>query len=244
MRFIHPFLVISIAGLLQCAKASRIDDDDGTGGRLPSATSGASSSVSVSSSGPSGSTTTVASVASTVVSASTDASTTTGNPDPCGNGAIDAGEECDDANAVADDGCTACVIDCDIAAGELKAAANHHCYRFVMVQQNWSVAEADCVAWGKAPGLGHLASIADATENAFVQAMAGAGIWIGASDATTEGVYVWSDGSAFAFDAWAGGEPNDDGTEDCVVLQPNGQWRDTECNNGHVYACERSGAGE
>lgn len=241
-RFL-PLIALLPFVLPQCAKASRIDDGDGEGGRASSTAASGTSSASGAQSSTGGATASTV-VASTSVSVSESASATTGNPDPCGNGTIDVNEECDDANAIDDDGCTACVIDCDVAAGELKAAANQHCYRFVTTQRTWADAEADCVAWGKAPGLGHLASIADATENAFVQAMAGAGIWIGANDLTTEGVFAWSDGTPFAFVSWAGGEPNDDGTEDCAILQPNGLWRDTECGNGHIYACERSGAGE
>src|SRR5262245_10804523 len=37
----------------------------------------------------------------------------------CGNGALDPGEECDDGNATAGDGCTGCIVDC-AAASEVK----------------------------------------------------------------------------------------------------------------------------
>ena len=35
-----------------------------------------------------------------------------GAPMDCGNGKVDEGEECDDANDNADDGCNACQVDC------------------------------------------------------------------------------------------------------------------------------------
>ena len=38
--------------------------------------------------------------------------------------------------------------------------------------------------------------------------------WHGLSDALTEGTYEWSDGSAYAFTAWATDEPDDDPSDD------------------------------
>ncbi len=45
----------------------------------------------------------------------------------CGNGALDQGEECDDGNLAAGDGCTQCSVDCD-EPGAFKVPASAHCY--------------------------------------------------------------------------------------------------------------------
>lgn len=46
---------------------------------------------------------------------------------PCGNGIVEGNEECDDANARDDDGCTACVIDAGFACGDEPSDCNETC---------------------------------------------------------------------------------------------------------------------
>lgn len=83
----------------------------------------------------------------------------------CGDGAVEGIEECDDGNAIDDDGCSTCVVDCE--AQGVKDPLTGHCYRVFPDPTTWPFAEANCAAWGGAPGLGHLASIADAAEQAW-----------------------------------------------------------------------------
>ncbi|MEO8706001.1 MAG: lectin-like protein, partial [Kofleriaceae bacterium] len=112
-------------------------------------------------------------------------------------------------------------------------------YLFCITAQSWANARATCSAAGY-----KLVQIDDAAENAYVRTTAttlfGTGdIHIGASDQITEGVWVWeesaeqfwqggSGGTAVGnrFNSWAGGEPNDDGTEDCAELRSNQLWND------------------
>jgi hypothetical protein len=91
-------------------------------------------------------------------------------------------------------------------------------------------------------------------ENDAVRALAtAAGLgntWIGGSDSATEDRWLWADGRHFwqgrsggsvqggLFARWGGGEPNDDGTEDCAVMRSDGAWNDTECGNGNATVCE------
>ncbi len=82
----------------------------------------------------------------------------------------------------------------------------------------------------------NLISVQSAAENAdLVQALANQGyssevIWIGYSDAITEGSYVWYDGSPLSYSNWAPGEPNDaGGVEDCTQIYPDGSWNDLNC---------------
>jgi cysteine-rich repeat protein len=161
----------------------------------------------------------------------------------CGDGQVDAGEECDDGNVAAGDGCTACVVDCE--AGASKYAVNHHCYRVFATAGDEATAEAACEAWGGAAGLGHLVSIGDASEQAFVAALVTQPAWMGCGDAATEGVYVWYDGTPFTYTHFAPNEPNDPGhVENCFYMQIAGGWDDHDCAAMQpTYLCERRAAG-
>jgi cysteine-rich repeat protein len=158
----------------------------------------------------------------------------------CGDGVVAPGEECDDQNDVDGDGCTSCVIDC--AADELKNAATGHCYRRFAASSTQPVAEANCQAWGGAPGLGHLVSIENATENAFVAPLVASSTWIGADD--FGGDWAWIDGTPFAFENWQDGEPNYPGIEHCMFMDAEAKWHDHNCGDTRSgYLCERRGAG-
>ncbi|QPN66536.1 C-type lectin domain-containing protein [Synechococcus sp. CBW1006] len=84
----------------------------------------------------------------------------------------------------------------------------------------WTQAEANAVALG-----GHLATVGDANENQFLQdnfsypdpAPGSVGLernqtrpshWIGATDATIEGTWVWSSGESFNSTNWLTGQPD------------------------------------
>lgn len=163
-----------------------------------------------------------------------------GGAPACGDGAVGVGEECDDANVVADDGCTTCTIDCEAPA--LRDPATGHCYQRFDVVSNRMNAEAACQAWGGAPGLGHLASITDAVENAFLDQFATTNTWIGADD--FGGDWAWIDGTPFAFENWQDGEPNHPGTEHCLFMDIEAKWHDHDCADLRPgYVCERRGAG-
>lgn len=97
---------------------------------------------------------------------------------------------------------------------------------------NWTQAEAKAVTLG-----GHLASIADAAENAFVYDLVDEfiatlyypdpgnqlGPYIGAFRAVNGGPFAWSDGTPFVYTNWAAGEPsNYGGAENAIHLFANG----------------------
>ncbi|MES2763304.1 MAG: gliding motility-associated C-terminal domain-containing protein [Bacteroidota bacterium] len=81
----------------------------------------------------------------------------------------------------------------------------------------------------------NLISVQSASENTdLVQALANQGyaanvIWIGYSDAITEGSYVWYDGAPLSYSNWAPGEPNNAGDEDCTQIYADGSWNDLAC---------------
>ena len=111
---------------------------------------------------------------------------------------------------------------------------NGHSYQIWSAPQglNWTQAEAKAVTLG-----GHLASIADAAENALVYDLVDdfiatlfysdpgnqLGPYIGAFRSVNGGPFAWADGTPFAYTHWASGEPsNFGGMENAIHFFANG----------------------
>ncbi len=163
----------------------------------------------------------------------------------CGDGILQGIEECDDKNTTANDGCTNCAVDCNIAQnGEYKHPLTHHCYRIETVAtKNWTDAAAACVAWG-----GRLASVETKYENTFIAEKIktfGDNVfaWIGANDQAAENQFMWATGEPVLYTSWNLLEPNNQGEEDCVQLGASGGWNDFPCASAIPYVCERPAAG-
>ncbi|CAN5855596.1 hypothetical protein BH11PLA1_BH11PLA1_12780 [soil metagenome] len=112
------------------------------------------------------------------------------------------------------------------ALAQITYPANGHTYQLTSMASSWSVAEASAVALG-----GHLVSINDAAEQAFVQtnftilAAAPRPLWIGLMRTGGPGNGLFancSDGSAATYTNWNGGtgEPNNSTANG----QPLGEW--------------------
>ena len=89
----------------------------------------------------------------------------------------------------------------------------------------------------------YLVRVADAAEEAYVATFSGNfGAWIGASDQETEGTFrnIASDNSVVAYSSFQEPEPNNaGGHEDCVVINGNHAWNDTQCGDTiHRAVCE------
>ena len=123
---------------------------------------------------------------------------------------------------------------------------NDNCYAYVDDNINWNQAEACCVSWG-----GHLASIHSAGVNMLLNDIRNQDkfTWIGLSDTANNGVYVWTDGTAYDFENFASNQPDSFGGESCIHLfdQVRGElsWNDYHCNRntwGSVltsYICQK-----
>lgn len=96
---------------------------------------------------------------------------------------------------------------------------------------------------------GELASIRSAEEQARatrVRQTVTSHVWIGGSDLTHEGRYVWMDRTAITYnDAWRSGEPNNyGGNEHCIALygenhlRLKNQWNDIRCSTHLPFLCE------
>jgi len=164
----------------------------------------------------------------------------------CGDGTVDAGEECDDGDDVAGDGCTDCIVDCPANADSKKEPTTFHCYQYFDMQQTWAGAGDACVALGSGWDFAALSTIAE--RDFVVDVISQASItWVGAADSADEGQFVWTNGEAFTHQDgapfWALGEPNDDfvfADEDCVSVNSSGAASDRGCDGSYGYLCEHT----
>lgn len=93
-----------------------------------------------------------------------------------------------------------------VVSGPTENPANGHLYYIVQEGFGWDVVEAEAVTFG-----GHLATVSDADESAFVGSLIdGLGMhwaWIGLSRTPTSS-FEWVSGEPFNFANWYPGEPN------------------------------------
>ena len=136
-----------------------------------------------------------------------------GSPALCGNGAIEQGEECDDGNLAAGDGCTQCSVDCD-EPGAFKVAASAHCYWVLPKVMSFYESSVKCQYQGA-----HLASVTSAPELSHIDSGVSGPVWIGASALVTTGTFQWLDGEPWSFEAWSGPKPQVKDKDLCVVLE-------------------------
>ena len=109
---------------------------------------------------------------------------------------------------------------------------------------SWDDANAACLAAGL-----QLATVQSAAQNALLlTAAAGNYVWIGGTDAASEGAWVWSPSNTpLSYTNWrvASGEPNNvNGGEDCLEFDAAwsvdaGTWNDAPCTNKFKYVCQQ-----
>jgi hypothetical protein len=122
-----------------------------------------------------------------------------------------------------------------------------HCYFLLTTAQTNSAAKTACTSRGAG---WNLASLESAAENSFVSSLVGATEhWLSGSDVTTEGTFVWANGTTFwtgglsgaapagVYANFVSGEPNDSG--DCLRIVSGGQWRDVSCTATYRAVCEK-----
>jgi len=159
--------------------------------------------------------------------------------------------DCDDGDSAvnpgATDSCDGADNDCSGLAddtGTCPCAVEHdgdRPYLFCETALDWNSASSSCATYGY-----HLVSIADSTENDWVDAAVDSYStekwWIGLNDQSSEGTWAWDGGESVTYTNWASGEPNDSGgDEDCVQLNrfhPDTTWNDEPCASSFRYVCE------
>jgi cysteine-rich repeat protein len=182
-----------------------------------------------------------------------------GSPTPpadpvCGNGILEAGEQCDDAGHTGLDGCDAdCQVVCSQHGQGTLESADHHCYHGYD-QFDFTSAQQDCLKRGA-----HLATISSADENQIARTLTNNSKWIGGYEnvgAMQPGVgdYEWLTGELFTYTNWAEQEPNHLEAhcvnnfnahcyEHCIVILGDGTWADRLCDTPDGYVCEWDPAG-
>ncbi len=120
------------------------------------------------------------------------------------------------------------------------------------VRKSWQNAQTDCTSRGM-----HLVRIDDAVQNQWIPDLlltvgSPTRVWIGASEPTQVGFWVWTDATHFwqgqangmavggRYANWEPGQP-DRATpgEDCATIRATAGWGDDTCSNTNPYLCQR-----
>lgn len=138
-----------------------------------------------------------------------------------------------------------------IEAGQIYDPSTQHIYEVVNNGSSITATAARTAATSRTINgvSGYLANITSSTENSFVAARISQDGWFGASDSGEEGTWKWLDGpesgttfwignyegQAYAYENWAGFEPNQAGDEDCSQFYANGSgWNDLSCSATNI----------
>ncbi|KAL7876141.1 hypothetical protein AOLI_G00111040 [Acnodon oligacanthus] len=115
------------------------------------------------------------------------------------------------------------------------------CFSIFTTSTTWSASEQNCVNMG-----GHLASVHSSQEYSFIQALvlnatlSNSRTWLGGTDAAQEGVWVWTDGSAFDYINWSTGQPDNAGSaENCMEMNFPVNWNDVTCSVSFPSVCSK-----
>jgi cysteine-rich repeat protein len=155
----------------------------------------------------------------------------------CGNGALDPGEECDDANRIDGDACSnSCTVNCD-GAGTLNLV-DGTCFQVPPTATSWDVARATCRNIGTGWDLltFELTEALDATIDSGV--LTGSAFWVGYRSFDGGTTFPGVDGSADPQIFWGGGEPSGDGACGELIV-PSGALNDLSCVTPRRPICGR-----
>jgi hypothetical protein len=124
------------------------------------------------------------------------------------------------------------VVQCQ--AGDMPSPSDpSRCFRKLLTSQPWGGSRNNCQSLG-----GDLADIRNGQENQiamnFAGGEAGLGVWIAGTDQAIEMEWRWVNTNMLVnsgpFIGWASGEPNGGGVDDCMRVDQQGNWYDTDCN--------------
>jgi len=143
--------------------------------------------------------------------------------------------------------CVATPAAATIISGPIVNPANGHTY-YLLDQSSWTSAETEATSLG-----GHLATVNNAAEDAYLFSTFGTfggvnrNLWIGLSDAATEGTFVWSSGEFVTYTNFTSGQPdnftgNDPTGEHYVHIASNdwtsfvipGMWNDQHNTSSNI----------
>uniref|UniRef100_A0A8C9WZ46 C-type lectin domain-containing protein n=1 Tax=Sander lucioperca TaxID=283035 RepID=A0A8C9WZ46_SANLU len=119
---------------------------------------------------------------------------------------------------------------------------NGRCFLYVPTAMTWADAEKNCLYHG-----GNLASVHSFDEHHVIQSMIlritqmYPLTWLGGSDAQQEGSWFWSDGTAFMFNFWSPGQPDNGGYAHCLLMNYGDlkKFDDQPCNLRMPFVCAK-----
>jgi hypothetical protein len=112
--------------------------------------------------------------------------------------------------------------------------SNNYKYFLSTVTKSFTDAATACYSLG-----GTLVVINDATENTYVKSLISANIWIGYTDMSSEGTWIWLDEAGGSYTYWETGQPGGGIIENCAAMQYlNAKWNDASCATTKLFMCE------
>ncbi|XP_062297513.1 macrophage mannose receptor 1 [Scomber scombrus] len=125
------------------------------------------------------------------------------------------------------------------ASGWTPAGRRNVCFKVYKNKEQkktWQEAQDFCKAIG-----GNLMSIHSRQDISNAQFRGSSAAWIGLSLQSTNGGYVWTDGTAFSYENWGFGEPNNyNSNEHCAEVQSyyGRHWNDRHCEVYNNWICQ------
>ena len=158
----------------------------------------------------------------------------------CGNGVIEADEECDDRNHDDGDACEECVVPC--AGTNTAKSADGHCFLFVDGNPElgqWGKADNDCTT--RFGGYGRVATIRSDAQRFAAGSLTGEDVWLGGQRVDEMSPWTWVTGESWDYEVWQGGMPGPGG---CLVLSGAAdQFKAADCLFYKAWLCELTPVG-
>jgi hypothetical protein len=160
--------------------------------------------------------------------------------EPAGGSGLDDGVDADVATAA--DASTDPSTPLVCPAGYAPIHASKTQYRIVEVNVPWATAAADCNDDGEHT---HLVVVGDPLEKTALTNQFSGNTWVGLTDATQEGSFVWVTNEAtngFPLvgqrPPWDAGDPDGGAAENCVRFKNTFDFEDKPCGELNSYVCE------
>jgi cysteine-rich repeat protein len=110
---------------------------------------------------------------------------------------------------------------------------NHHLYRGVVGPATWTQARDVCAAEG-----GHLVTLADRDEHAWVTTQFQGFLWVGAQIDERSGTFRWVGGEPLGYADFAPDEPDLPAIQRCLALDVDRRWYSRPCSDRYNFVCE------
>jgi cysteine-rich repeat protein len=156
----------------------------------------------------------------------------------CGDGVISRGEECDDGNSDATDGCDSSDDSAPCAPTCVAVSGPGGHWALCPAQVSQPDAQAECQAIGGVLGVPEDEATVAFLSDQGLRHFGSVDFWLGVSDEADEGTWRTLGGAAVTFLPWGPTEPNGETQENCALLDTsyNGLWRDRLCGEPYVGA--------